>query len=172
MVLSGTWWVNSGADFAPADTVLVPAGGFVKRAARTFHYDGVPRIEKEPVVVAVFGIGPVDMELADPKTTLLASGVMTHRELRRGEMTPETFRSVFGSPQERHRVPSHLLAASHFGVALCLLASPAAEDRHELVLGGPILRCQATLCLLRFLSSRNAPRCLARRRRSLAERQE
>ena len=67
MVLSGTWWVNSGADFSPADTVRVPAGGFVKRAARTFHYDGVPRIEKEPVVVAVFGIGPIDIELADPK---------------------------------------------------------------------------------------------------------
>jgi len=67
MVLSGTWWVNSGADFSPADTVRAPAGGFVKRAARTFHYDGVPRIEKEPVVVAVFGIGPVDIELADPK---------------------------------------------------------------------------------------------------------
>jgi hypothetical protein len=67
MVLSGTWWVNSGADFSPSDTVPVPAGGFVKRVARTFHYDGVPRDKKEPVVVAVFGIGPVDIELADPK---------------------------------------------------------------------------------------------------------
>ena len=66
MVLSGTWWVNSGADFDPKSAVPVPAGGFVKRAARTFHYDGVPSGIKEPVVVAVFGMGPVDIELADP----------------------------------------------------------------------------------------------------------
>jgi hypothetical protein len=66
MVLSGTWWVNSGADFTPDMAVPVPAGGFVKRTARAFHYDGVPAGIKEPVVVAVFGIGPVDIELADP----------------------------------------------------------------------------------------------------------
>ncbi len=66
MVLSGTWWVNSGADFTPEMAMPVPAGGFVKRTARTFHYDGVPANINEPVVVAVFGIGPVDIELADP----------------------------------------------------------------------------------------------------------
>ena len=27
LVLSGTWWVNSGADFDPNDTVPAPAGG-------------------------------------------------------------------------------------------------------------------------------------------------
>ncbi len=42
------------------------AGGFVKRTARAFHYDGGPSGIKEPVVVAVFGIGPVRLELADP----------------------------------------------------------------------------------------------------------
>jgi hypothetical protein len=31
VVLSGTWWVNSGADFDPANAVPVPAGGFVRR---------------------------------------------------------------------------------------------------------------------------------------------
>jgi len=67
MVLSGTWWVNSGADFTPNMAVPVPAGGFVKRTARTFHYDGVPAGIKEPVIVAVFGTGPVDIELADPR---------------------------------------------------------------------------------------------------------
>ena len=35
LVLSGTWWVNSGADFDPDNTVPVPAGGFVRRIART-----------------------------------------------------------------------------------------------------------------------------------------
>jgi hypothetical protein len=66
MVLSSTWWVNCGADFTPNMAVSVPSGGYVKRTARTFHYDGVPHGIKEPAVVAVFGIGPVDIRLADP----------------------------------------------------------------------------------------------------------
>jgi hypothetical protein len=67
MVVSGTWYVNSGADFTPDEAVQVPAGGFVKRIARTFHYDGVPSSGQEPAVIAVFGMGPVEMELADPQ---------------------------------------------------------------------------------------------------------
>jgi hypothetical protein len=66
MVLSGTWWVNGGADFTPNMAVPVPSGGYVKRTARTFHYDGVPHGITESAVVAVFGIGPVDIRLADP----------------------------------------------------------------------------------------------------------
>jgi hypothetical protein len=65
VVVSGTWWVNSGADFAPQLATPVPAGGYVKRTARTFHYDGVPSGAPDPVVVAVFGVGPVDVRLAD-----------------------------------------------------------------------------------------------------------
>jgi hypothetical protein len=66
VVVSGTWWVNSGADFAPNEAVPVPAGGFVLRHARTWHYDGVPPDGTEPAVIAVFGIGPVDIRLAEP----------------------------------------------------------------------------------------------------------
>jgi hypothetical protein len=66
VVVSGTWWVNSGADFDPNNTVPVPAGGFVLRHAHTPHYDGVPRSEKEPAVIALFGMGPVGLELVDP----------------------------------------------------------------------------------------------------------
>jgi hypothetical protein len=66
LVLSGTWWVNSGADFDPGHTVPVPAGGFVRRVARTPHYDGVKRDAKEPAVIALFGIAPVQFELVDP----------------------------------------------------------------------------------------------------------
>ena len=66
LVLSGTWWVNSGADFDPANTVPVPAGGFVRRVARTPHYDGVKRGAREPAVIALFGIGPVDYAAVDP----------------------------------------------------------------------------------------------------------
>jgi hypothetical protein len=67
VVVSGTWWVNSGEDFTPVQAVPVRAGGFVLRHARTWHYDGVPAEGKEPVIVAVFGIGPVDIQLTDPK---------------------------------------------------------------------------------------------------------
>jgi hypothetical protein len=66
LVLSGTWWVNSGADFDPENTVPVPAGGFVRRIARTPHYDGVRKDAKEPAVIALFGIAPVQFELVDP----------------------------------------------------------------------------------------------------------
>jgi hypothetical protein len=66
LVLSGTWWVNSGADFDPNQTVPVQAGGFVRRVAHTPHYDGVKRGEREPAVIALFGIAPVDLTLVDP----------------------------------------------------------------------------------------------------------
>jgi hypothetical protein len=65
VVLSGTWWVNSGADFDPANAVPVPAGGFVRRVARTPHYDGVMANAKEPAVIALIGIAPVDIQLVD-----------------------------------------------------------------------------------------------------------
>jgi hypothetical protein len=65
LVLSGTWWVNSGADFDPDRAVPVPAGGFVRRIARTPHYDGVKRGAKEPAIIALFGVAPVQLELVD-----------------------------------------------------------------------------------------------------------
>ena len=66
LVLSGTWWVNSGADFDPGNAVAVSAGGFVRRVAHTPHYDGVKREAREPAVIALFGIAPVKFELVDP----------------------------------------------------------------------------------------------------------
>jgi hypothetical protein len=66
LVLSGTWWVNSGTDFDPNATVPVPAGGFVRRVAHTPHYDGVRKSATEPVVIGIFGIAPVDLKLVDP----------------------------------------------------------------------------------------------------------
>lgn len=66
VVLSGTWWVDSGAVFDPAHTVPVPAGSFVRRVARTPHFDGVKAGEKEPAIIALFGEGPVDLRLVDP----------------------------------------------------------------------------------------------------------
>jgi hypothetical protein len=66
VVISGTWWVNSGADFDPAEATPVPAGGYVLRHAHTAHYDGVPAHVKEPAVIALFGIAPVNLQLVDP----------------------------------------------------------------------------------------------------------
>jgi hypothetical protein len=66
LVLSGTWWVNSGADFDPDNTIPVPAGGFVRRVADTPHYDGVKRGAKQPAVIALLGIAPVQLKLVDP----------------------------------------------------------------------------------------------------------
>jgi len=66
LVLSGTWWVNSGADFDPDATVPVPAGGFVRHVARTPHYDGVKKSAKTPAVIALFGMAPVELQLMDP----------------------------------------------------------------------------------------------------------
>jgi hypothetical protein len=66
LVMSGTWWVNSGADFETNSTVPVPAGGFVRRVAGTPHYDGVKSSAKQPAVIALFGIAPVQLKLVDP----------------------------------------------------------------------------------------------------------
>lgn len=68
LVLSGTWWVDSGADFDPSQTVAVPPGSFVRRVAHTPHYDGVRQGGTEPAVVALFGIAPVDFEAVDVGT--------------------------------------------------------------------------------------------------------
>ena len=64
VVVSGAWWVNSGADFDPASCVPAPAGSFVHRVAGTPHYDGVIRSQNEPAVIAICGIGPVNFALA------------------------------------------------------------------------------------------------------------
>jgi hypothetical protein len=65
-VLSGTWWVNSGASFEPGATVPVPAGGFVRRVAHTPHYDGVKKGESAPAIIGIFGEAPIDFKLLDP----------------------------------------------------------------------------------------------------------
>jgi hypothetical protein len=67
-VLSGTWWVNSGDNFDPNATAPVSAGGFVRRVAHTPHYDGVKKGAKEPAVIGIFGLAPVDLELVDPNS--------------------------------------------------------------------------------------------------------
>jgi hypothetical protein len=66
IVLSGTWWCASGEDFAPEATVPVLPGSFVRRVARTPHYDGAKKTDKESAVIAISGIGPINFHLSDP----------------------------------------------------------------------------------------------------------
>ena len=66
IVLSGTWYVASGADFAPEETVPVQAGSFVRRLARSVHYDGVRQGADQPAVIAITGMGPTRAHLIDP----------------------------------------------------------------------------------------------------------
>jgi hypothetical protein len=65
VVVSGTWYVASGEDFAPDATVPVPAGSFVHRVAKTPHYDGVKKGVAEPAIIAISGIGPIHYHLTD-----------------------------------------------------------------------------------------------------------
>ncbi|WP_216856392.1 hypothetical protein [Acidisphaera sp. S103] len=65
VVVSGTWWCNSGPDFDPASCVPVSAGSFVHRVAHTPHYDGVVKGHPEPAIIAICGVGPVNFALVD-----------------------------------------------------------------------------------------------------------
>ena len=71
VVVSGTWWVTSGDDFDPESTVPVGPGSFVHRIARTTHYDGVKAGGTEPAVIAICGIGPIQLHPVDPTKPLV-----------------------------------------------------------------------------------------------------
>jgi hypothetical protein len=67
VVVSGVWWVNSGNDFDPDNSVPTTVGSYVRRVAGTSHYDGVIAGGIEPAVIAIFGIAPVHVKLVDPQ---------------------------------------------------------------------------------------------------------
>ena len=54
-VLSGTWWVNTGAKYDPAGFKPIPAGSFVVHTANEIHYDGA---RDEPALLQIAGMGP------------------------------------------------------------------------------------------------------------------
>ncbi len=66
VVVSGTWWVASGDAFDPDSTVPAPSGTFVRRVARTPHYDGAKADAKEPAVIAICGVGPITAHWLEP----------------------------------------------------------------------------------------------------------
>ena len=57
MVVSGTWWVDTGGTFDPNETVPMKAGTFVTHPGREVHYDGA-RAGSEGAIVMIFGQGP------------------------------------------------------------------------------------------------------------------
>jgi hypothetical protein len=63
-VVSGTWWVGTGAKYDPEHTVPVHAGSYVRHFAKQIHYDGA---KDEEVVLEIVGMGPETMIAAEKK---------------------------------------------------------------------------------------------------------
>ena len=63
-VISGTWWVNTGAKYDPASFKPVPAGSFVTHTGKEIHYDGA---RDEECVLQIVGIGPATSMPAEAK---------------------------------------------------------------------------------------------------------
>ena len=58
MVISGNWWVSTGAKWDPEhNTVPIKPGTFVTHPGREVHYDGA-RAGTEDAIVMIFGEGP------------------------------------------------------------------------------------------------------------------
>jgi quercetin dioxygenase-like cupin family protein len=63
-VLSGTWWVGTGAKFDPDTTVAMPAGSFVTHYAKQIHYDGA---KDQEALLEIVGEGPATPTPAEQK---------------------------------------------------------------------------------------------------------
>jgi hypothetical protein len=66
VVVSGTWWVNSGETYDPDGAAPAPPGAFIRRVARTPHYDGAKPDAKEPALIAICGMGPITAHWLEP----------------------------------------------------------------------------------------------------------
>ncbi|MGH9480842.1 MAG: cupin domain-containing protein [Terriglobales bacterium] len=67
-VLSGTWWVGTGAHFDPGHTVAMPPGSVVTHFARHVHYDGA---KDGGCILEIVGEGPAT---ANPAATASPGG--------------------------------------------------------------------------------------------------
>ncbi len=54
-VLSGTWWINTGAKYNPDTMVPMKPGSFITDIAGQIHYDGA---KDEPAMIYIVGMGP------------------------------------------------------------------------------------------------------------------
>jgi len=65
VVLQGTWWVGTGPDFDPANTVPMPVGSFVTHFGKEVHWDGA---KDEDAVLLIMGEGPATANPFIPAT--------------------------------------------------------------------------------------------------------
>lgn len=63
-VISGTWWVNTGATYDPDGMKPVPAGSFVTHYGKQIHYDGAKDTE---CILQIVGMGPATSTPAEEK---------------------------------------------------------------------------------------------------------
>jgi hypothetical protein len=63
-VISGTWWVGTGAKYDPESTVPMPAGSFVTHFGKQIHYDGA---KDEEAMIEIVGEGPATVTPAEQK---------------------------------------------------------------------------------------------------------
>ena len=63
-VISGTWWVNTGAKYDPPGMRPVPAGSFVTHFGKEIHYDGARDAE---CILEIVGMGPATATQAEEK---------------------------------------------------------------------------------------------------------
>ena len=63
-VISGTWWVNTGAKYDPDGMKPIPAGSFVTHFGKQIHYDGAKDAE---CILQIVGIGPATSTQAEEK---------------------------------------------------------------------------------------------------------
>ncbi len=63
-VISGTWWVNTGAKYDPAGFKPVTPGSFVVHTGKEIHYDGA---KDEEAVILITGMGPATGVAAEQK---------------------------------------------------------------------------------------------------------
>ena len=63
-VISGTWWVNTGAKYDPDGMKPVPAGSFVTHFGKQIHYDGARDAE---CILQIVGMGPATSTAAEEK---------------------------------------------------------------------------------------------------------
>ena len=54
-VISGTWWVGTGAQYDPDGMKPIPAGSFVTHFGKQVHYDGAKDGE---AILQIVGMGP------------------------------------------------------------------------------------------------------------------
>jgi hypothetical protein len=79
-VLSGTWWVQTGAKYDPAGFKPVPAGSFVVHAANEFHYDGA---KDEPALLLISGMGPsTSVQVAPTASSTKIGNAPGHRVIQ------------------------------------------------------------------------------------------